>query len=494
MAAGRACRLAGADAAMVGFLIWRSAADVAETASDRLRAAARVVAVESREVVASTRARLSRFVGERPAGSLVTGAAPTSSTDELQGLFGFVLVFDETGHLKADNSEQPTAGIAGRDYFKALQAGADWSTSGLLMQSVFGEPVFAIARRLSTDNVFAGAAVMYVPADVIMGALPALDLGEHGSLALYRSDGVLVTRYPLDAADPPASLDVADLPNRLKGPPVVGTVSGGEPRLTAFASVDEPVLIAAASLPQRPIDVAASSRIMTTLFAVGPVAAVLLLVCGLMALALIRQERHLRALDEAAHLNETLLQEIHHRLKNNLQMVAAMVRLQPGEESDKQVLASRIQAMTAVHQLMYESNAYASLDAGAYVARLLEGLSPGKERPVAIEQKVDPIRLSADQVQPVQPIGLIINEAVTNAVKHAFPDGRPGTIRVELTQAGGFAELVIVDDGVGSELTAQNRMGSKLMRNLARQLGGELRTGAEKGTRVVVRFPLEERR
>ena len=357
----------------------------------------------------------------------------------------------------------------------------------MIEQSVFGEPVFAVARRLSVDNAFAGAAVMYIPADILVSSLPSLDLGEQGSLALYRSDGVLITRYPPDA-NAPLSIDAARLALTSQGAaPVLESAVDGLPRLTALASVDDPVLIAAASLPQQPIRDAATSRIATTLFAVGPVAAVLLLVCGLMAHALIQQERHLRALDEAARLNETLLQEIHHRLKNNMQMVTAMVRLQPGDEGDKQLLASRIQAMTAVHQLMYESNDFSTLNARTYVSRLLEGLSPGDGHVVTLEQEVEPIQLSADQVQP---IGLIINEAVTNALKHAFPEGRSGTIHVALTRAGKAAELVIADDGVGSDLNAQNRMGSKLMRNLARQLGGELRTGSESGTRVMVQFPV----
>ena len=221
-----------------------------------------------------------------------------------------------------------------------------------------------------------------------------------------------------------------------------------------------------------------------------PVVIVLFILCGLMALTLIRQDRQSAALAVTARQNETLLQEIHHRVKNNLQMVTAMIRLQPGMDAAKDQLAARIQAMTAVHQLMYESNAFSFLDARDYVERLLAGLELGHSSSVVIERRVDALKLSADQVQP---IGLIINEAVTNAFKHAFPGGRAGKIIVELTRVDDrHAELVIADDGVGYDVTSTARMGSKLIRSLTGQLQGELKLGAQngQGTRIAIRFPL----
>ena len=228
--------------AMVGFLVWRSASDVTDGASDRLTASARIIAVEAKRIVGSTLARLDRFLVGRPVKSLMTGAAPTSTSDVVQGLFGFVLVFDAQGHIVAENVGETQAGISERDYFKSLQGGADWAISGLIEQSVFGEPVFAVARRLSVDNAFAGAAVMYIPADILVSSLPSLDLGEQGSLALYRSDGVLITRYPPDA-NAPLSIDAARLALTSQGAaPFFESAVDGSPRLTALASDPSPAI------------------------------------------------------------------------------------------------------------------------------------------------------------------------------------------------------------------------------------------------------------
>jgi len=479
---------------LVGVLVWRGEEDIERNAEERLRAAARVVASEAEEMVSATRSRLDRYVGGRAEGAVFTGAAPSLVDDEAQGLLSFVLVFDAAGRLRAaPGSESPGVSVVDRDYFHDLAAGQEWSTSSLIEQTAFGEPVFAVARRLTRDGQFDGAAVIYLPADGLVRAWSAVDLGEDGSIAIYRTDGALVSAFPLadDAAG--STFDINAMPAGGAEPGVLRTAprdgEAGE-RLTAFETIPDMSLIAMASSSLAATAAASGARTSGTLLVVIPVVVVLFIVCGLMALTLIRQERQSAALAVTARQNETLLQEIHHRVKNNLQMVTAMIRLQPGMDAAKEQLSARIQAMTAVHQLMYESNEFSFLDARDYVERLLTGLELGHSSSVVIDRRVDALKLSADQVQP---IGLIINEAVTNAFKHAFPDGRSGRISVELTRIDKQnAELVIADDGVGYDVTATARMGSKLIRNLTSQLQGELKLGGQKGegTRMAIRFPL----
>lgn len=477
---------------MVALLIWRSGADISDGVEQRLRLSANAVAQKSQDIIASTRARIEQFVANHSEAELVTGTSAPVTTRDAQGLFGLVLVYDQTGFLRGANGElDRSISISGRDYFSDLRGGSVWSTSSLLQQSVFGEPVFAIARQLTVEGEFAGAAVMYVPADAVGAALPASGDGGAIRTVLYRRDGAIVSQTPLPAtllprANPEA---LAGMTGK-EGTREVKTSAG--PVLVAYRSIDtSPALIATVDVPKSQITDAVWARASITLLAVAPVAIVLLLVCALMARSLVRQRRDVAALDAALQQNQTLLQEIHHRIKNNLSMVAAMVRMQPGDEVGKQMLASRIQAMTAVHQLMYETSEFAFLDAKAYISRLLDSLVSEHQENVTVEQDVDPLQLSADQVQP---IGLLINEAVTNALKHAFPNGRSGVIRITLKRDGEMADLVLTDDGIGSDVTAPQRMGSKLMRNLARQLGGDLRQGAETGTRISVRFPLHRER
>ncbi len=471
---------------MVAFLAWRTAADMEESAEQRLVSSASMMAVQAKELVSTTRGRIEAFLHGRSARSVVTGTAPANPGEESPGLLGIVLVFDETGQLRSAPGSQLTyVDISGRDYFRQAQAGSKWAVSGLLQQSAFGEPVFAVARRLDEHGAFAGIAVIYVAADRIAAPASLVGLGEGGALTLYRTDGVVVASYPGGAQGSAASLD-PQLGATLPGSSGIVPTSDRS-RMTGFAKVEDPPLIAMASFPRGPLERAAWTRIGTTLLAVSPVALVLLIVCTLMMIAVVRQKRHHEALDAAARQNETLLQEIHHRIKNNLAMVTAMVRIQSISEGEKQTLVSRIQAMMAVHQLMYESNFFAMVDAQTYIAKLLDGLQAGQRPDVRIDQSVEAVQLTADQVQPV---GLIVSEAVTNAYKHAFPESRAGTISVELRKMGDGAELAISDDGVGAPVTASTGMGTRLMRNLARQLGGELRMGAERGSRLVVTFPL----
>lgn len=471
---------------MVAFLAWRTAADMQESAEQRLIASAGMMAVEAQELIASTRQRIDAFLQGRNLKSVVTGLAPARGGETPPGLLGIVLVFDETGQLRSAPGSQLTyVDISGRDYFRQAQAGTVWTISGLLEQSAFGEPVFAVARRLEDQGDFAGIAVIYVASDKIAGPSSLAGLGISGVLTLYRTDGVVVASYPRGAPNVGAPLDQKLLASLHGSSGIV--VGPDRSRMTGFARVEDPALIGMASLPREPLERAAWTRIGTTLLTVSPVAIVLLVVCTLMMVAVVRQKRQHEALDAAARQNETLLQEIHHRIKNNLAMVIAMVRVQSIGEGDKQTLVSRIQAMMAVHQLMYESNFFATVDAPTYIARLVEGLQAGQQSNVRIEQRIDAVKLTADQVQPV---GLIVSEAVTNAYKHAFPGNRAGLITVQLSKTGDMAELVIIDDGVGAPMSASSGMGTRLMRDLARQLGGEFRMGAETGSRLVVRFPL----
>jgi two-component sensor histidine kinase len=479
---------------LVGVLVWRGEGDIERSSEERLRAAARVVAAEAREMVADTRARLDRYVGSRPEGGVFSGAAPTIADDDAQGLLSLVLVFDAAGRLRAAaGTEAPGITIRDREYFGDLAAGQQWATSALIEQTAFGEPVFAVARRLTVNGQFDGAAVVYLPADGLGRAWSAVELGEDSSIAIYRSDGALVSAFPLPDRDDDRTFDSRTTFAASGNQGIVRTAprdrDDGE-RLTAFEAIPDMMLVATASSSLAATAAASQERTAGTLLAVIPVVVVLFIVCGLMALTLIRQERQSAALAVTARQNETLLQEIHHRVKNNLQMVTAMIRLQPGMDAAKEQLAARIQAMTAVHQLMYESNEFSFLDARDYVERLLAGLELGHSSAVLIERRVDALKLSSDQVQP---IGLIINEAVTNAFKHAFPDGRPGKILVALTRVDDrHAELVIADDGIGYDVTATTRMGSKLIRNLTSQLQGEIKLGTQggRGTRMAIRFPL----
>jgi PAS domain S-box-containing protein len=198
---------------------------------------------------------------------------------------------------------------------------------------------------------------------------------------------------------------------------------------------------------------------------------------------------------------EVLLREVHHRVKNNMQVISSLLTLQAERARNEQVRQTlldshqRILAMAMIHEALYDSPNLAALDLSAYVKSLadhLQGIYSG-QADIAIIPEVDNIQLSIDQAVPC---GLIINELVSNAFKHAFPGGRRGTVQIRIF-ALDEAEVVLEvrDDGVGlaAELDLRNppSLGLRLVQGLLKyQLRGSLKVVIDGGTAFTVRWPL----
>jgi PAS domain S-box-containing protein len=204
-----------------------------------------------------------------------------------------------------------------------------------------------------------------------------------------------------------------------------------------------------------------------------------------------------------AALNEKnmLLREVHHRVKNNMQIIISLLVLQSQKLTDeqaKQALSEsrqRIFAIAMIHEALYRDQIYSAIDLGIYVKNLVSHLRMAytgqKEMDVVLD--MDDIKIDIDQAVPC---GLIINELMTNALNHAFPDGTKGTIRIEAHRIN-FNEVLlnVSDDGVGlpSDLNLEDRssLGLRLVKELVcRQLKGSLNTAVTKGTSFIIRWPL----
>ncbi len=210
-----------------------------------------------------------------------------------------------------------------------------------------------------------------------------------------------------------------------------------------------------------------------------------------------------RRMGEALAEKEVLLREIHHRVKNNLQVIYGLLSLQSRDLQDERALAlledsrQRVKTMAIVHETLYQSPDLSGASAPVFVQSLTENiLSVFRPAHTALQirTQVDPIELSLDQAVPT---GLIINELVTNAVKYAFPGDRAGVIRVELRALGtDRLELCVCDDGVGLpgglDIRATESLGLKLVVALAAQLQGSLEMERTDGTRCYIRFPWEK--
>ena len=196
---------------------------------------------------------------------------------------------------------------------------------------------------------------------------------------------------------------------------------------------------------------------------------------------------------------EVLLKEIHHRVKNNLQVISSMLNLQSGYVTDEQALATfqdsqnRVRSMALIHETLYQSENLALVDFGDYIEKLAAYLVRSYSiSGVQLEIKSEPVHLGIDTAVPC---GLILNELISNALKHAFPDGKPGQISLSLhKKADNQAWLSIADDGVGLpaglDIYNSPSLGLQLVHALVGQLGGNLKIKQTDGVQFNIAFPL----
>lgn len=182
----------------------------------------------------------------------------------------------------------------------------------------------------------------------------------------------------------------------------------------------------------------------------------------------------------AANTRDTVLLEMDHRIKNHLQLLAAYAKsaskrrgLTVGELADD--LADKLTAIAGAHDILYRARAEDDLDAACLFLETLVGAFAGAAPQIHID--CDPaLRLRADELAP---IGMIVSEAISNALKYAFPDGREGHIWLRLARDDDRLVLTIRDNGVGMPDLPPNRLsGCGLIETLARQLGGYARIGS----------------
>ncbi|MBF0236640.1 MAG: cyclic nucleotide-binding domain-containing protein [SAR324 cluster bacterium] len=197
---------------------------------------------------------------------------------------------------------------------------------------------------------------------------------------------------------------------------------------------------------------------------------------------------------------EVLLQEVHHRVKNNLQVVSSLIRLQAMSLKDPeyvkvlQASQDRISAMALVHERLYSSESLSTIDLESYVQKLIHGLSSGYQldpNKIVFEIKIHDVTLHLDESIP---IGLILNELVSNAIKHAFPGKKSGTIQIEFNEEHPRRLLIIQDDGAGFpehlDFRKTSSLGLQLVTGIVEeQLNGTIELQREHGTRFLITIP-----
>ncbi len=217
-------------------------------------------------------------------------------------------------------------------------------------------------------------------------------------------------------------------------------------------------------------------------------------------IALVREVTDIRNAEEARR-RDILLKEIHHRVKNNLQVISSLLALQANATKDpvtRRLLTEsrdRVRSMGLIHEKLYQSGNERGMSFSAYVSDLAAHLRhsyTGSSDAIAVKLDVQDIALDMDSSVPC---GLIINELLSNALNHAFTDGRTGTISVRLReQPQGTVELTVSDDGQGLprgfDIRSTPSLGLRIVGSLVAQLKGTISTGPGPGAAFTVTFPL----
>ncbi len=201
-------------------------------------------------------------------------------------------------------------------------------------------------------------------------------------------------------------------------------------------------------------------------------------------------------IEKALHEKEFLMKEIHHRVKNNLQVVSSLLKLQSHYIKDEQAQEAvrdsrnRVQSMALIHQNLYQEDNLTGIDVTDYIGKLCSNLFESYNihpEKIKLIKEIQPLNLDVDTVVP---LGLIINELVTNSLKYGFPGNRSGAVKIMLQEENSILVLKIFDNGVGLPNDFNEKykstFGFRMINAFIQKLKGELKTFNDEGTKVII--------
>jgi two-component sensor histidine kinase len=398
-------------------------------------------------------------------------------------------VYDAAGRMTYSSlPDAPAISVADRPYFAALRAGRETVVSPMLTERQSGEQVFILGRRLDDGARFAGIATFAIPVRRLVELSAAIGFEGSSSVSLVGMDGMLIARSPPIA---PMDLSGSTLFEKLREAPDghYETISpaDGVRRVVGFWTLENWPVVAITGLDWN----AAMQGFWRSIATAFLLAVPLLFGMGWLIHDLVRlmrlDERRQRELTLASDRSNYLLREIHHRVKNNLQTVISLIRLEQLPAEVKARLLGRIGAMVSVHEAMYRTDQFEEICIRPYLEQLVADVAKGFGAPVEVRFDIAEVRIAGARAML---LGLLANELVSNAFKHAFAPRGGGRLDVSVTvQEGGMLRLCVADDGPGYGADAGSQMGSRLIEAFAEQLGGTVRIESAGRTVAVFDFP-----
>ena len=424
-----------------------------------------------------------------------SGAGVEDIKDAVYGLPGQVqayVVNPEGTTLYSTDPQIKPIDIRDREYFSALAKGAPEYISPLLVSRLNGEQIFVFSRRLQRGDRFAGAAMVSFSADLLRSVWQIVNLGPGSTVSIMRDDGQIMARYPR----PPGPIDLSDyvlftdyLKNSDEGVYEAISPADGKHRIVGYRRVPGTKLVVQASAAfDENMQEFWNDLYFTLSFAA---ATTIGLAVGAAWIASLLKRDAVRSteLEGALEQNQMLMREIHHRVKNNLQIIQSLIRLQPLPDNVKNGLFDRLSAMASVHEHIYRYDRYSEISAKALIPSVVDPLVRAYRPGVSVEYDLDDCTVSNDQATS---LALLVGEVTTNALKYAFDHDTAGRLDVTLKALeDGRAELRIRDDGPGFDPeVSPSGMGTKLIAASVQQLGGQYRYEDDGGTRFVAELRL----
>ncbi len=211
---------------------------------------------------------------------------------------------------------------------------------------------------------------------------------------------------------------------------------------------------------------------------------------------------HEEKVNQSLKEKEVLLKEVHHRVKNNMQVISSILNLQSSYVTDEYALSllkesqNRIKTMAYIHESLYQNKTFTSINFSEYISTLASNILQSyaaSAQKVSLSLNVNKIILNLDTSIPA---GLIINELVTNSIKHAFTESKQGIILINLNTKDNVLFLEVSDNGKGFpkeiDFRNTNSLGLQLVNTLVEQLNGKLELSGNKneGTSFYINFPM----
>ncbi|HEX7067035.1 MAG TPA: histidine kinase dimerization/phosphoacceptor domain -containing protein [Candidatus Limnocylindria bacterium] len=423
-----------------------------------------------------------------------------------------ILVIDADGVIRNSSVTFPMAiNVSDRAYFQELrERPVSLYMTERLTGRISANDTFAILRRRS-GNTFDGIVAASVNAEMLARFFESVREDRRTVVELIRSDGNLLASSPFHA--PITFLPDSNVMHAFAAAPAglltTRSASDGVERIYAYSRVDDLPLYVTYGI--------ATASVMERWLNGMQIGAAFLLIMALLWFATVTQavrrgqaaRQHRRTLERQVSARtadlekviadkDVLLREVHHRVKNNLQMIQAMIRMHAGKvpAEAQPVFADitrRIVAIGQVYSQIYGSAKLEGLDLAVYLRTVCQQTAVGilPDDQVRLDMNLDSIEVDIDTALP---IGLIAVELVMNAYKHAFPDGRRGEVAVKLQRRDRYGVLTVRDDGIGLPATRpQGITGLTLIDALAGQVDGRLKFSSlpTGGTRCRLTFLLK---